>query len=158
MKLEDVASVTVNADTKERFANMMASLDYVVALIIFCAAFLAFIVLYNLTNINITERVREIATLKVLGFYKKESASYVFRENLILTVIGTGAGLLLGKALHSFVMHQINVDMVAFDICISAMGYVYSVMLTILFACVVNLFMSAKLETINMAESLKSVD
>lgn len=158
MKLEEVSAVTVNADTRERFANMMASLDYVVALIIFCAAFLAFIVLYNLTNINITERVREIATLKVLGFYKKESASYVFRENLILTVIGTGVGLLLGKALHAFVMSQINVDMVAFDVRISTMGYVYSILLTVLFACVVNLFMSAKLETINMAESLKSVD
>ena len=158
MKLEDVAAVTVNADTRERFSSMMASLDYVVLLIIFCAAFLAFIVLYNLTNINITERIREIATLKVLGFYKKESASYVFRENLILTVIGTGIGLLLGKALHAFVMSQINVDMVAFDVRISTGGYMYSILLTVLFACVVNLFMSAKLEKINMAESLKSVD
>lgn len=158
MKLEEVSAVTVNADTQDRFASMMQSLDYVVLLIIFCAAFLAFIVLYNLTNINITERIREIATLKVLGFYRNESASYVFRENLILTVIGTGIGLLLGKALHAFVMSQINVDMVAFDVHISAMGYIYSVLLTVLFACVVNLFMSAKLEKINMAESLKSVD
>lgn len=158
MKLEEVSAVTVNADTRERFASMMTSLDYVVALIIFCAAFLAFIVLYNLTNINITERIREIATLKVLGFYKKESASYVFRENLILAVIGSGVGLLLGKALHAFVMSQINVDMVAFDVRISARGYVYSILLTLLFASVVNLFMSVKLEKINMAESLKSVD
>lgn len=158
MKLEEVSAVTVNADTRERLANMMQSLDYVVLLIICCAAFLAFIVLYNLTNINITERIREIATLKVLGFYKAESASYVFRENLILTVIGTGVGLLLGTALHAFVMKQINVDIVAFDVCIRKVSYGYSVFLTMLFACIVNLFMSGKLEKINMAESLKSVD
>lgn len=158
MKLEEVSAVTLNEDTRVRMANMMSSLDYVVLLIIVCAAFLAFIVLYNLTNINITERIREIATLKVLGFYKKESASYVFRENMILTLIGTGIGLLLGKALHAFVMNQIHLDMIAFDICISTEGYLYSVLLTLAFACVVNLFMSGKLEKINMAESLKSVD
>ncbi len=158
MKLSDVASVTVNADTEERFASMMASLDYVVLLIILCAAFLAFIVLYNLTNINITERVREIATLKVLGFFRNETASYVFRENLILTAIGTGAGLVLGHFLHSFVMSQINIDMIAFDVHIKPASCFYSILLTILFTCVVDLFMSVKLESINMAESLKSVD
>ncbi len=158
MKLGDVSSVTVNEDTKERFTSMMASLDYVVILIILCAAFLAFIVLYNLTNINITERIREIATLKVLGFFKKETASYVFRENLILTGIGIGAGMLLGHYFHRFVMSQVNIDMIAFDVHVRPISYLYSILLTVLFACVVNMVMSVKLDKINMAESLKSVD
>lgn len=158
MKLDQISSVTVNADIKERFSSMMSSLDYVVMLIILCAAFLAFIVLYNLTNINITERVREIATLKVLGFFRMETASYVFRENIILTAIGTAVGLLLGRFLHLFVMKQINIDMITFDVHIKPVSYLFSILLTALFACIVNLFMSAKLETINMAESLKSVD
>ncbi len=158
MKLGDVSSVTVNEDTKERFTSMMASLDYVVILIILCAAFLAFIVLYNLTNINITERIREIATLKVLGFFKRETASYVFRENLILTGIGIGVGMLLGHYFHQFVMSQVNIDMIAFDVHVRPISYLYSILLTALFACVVNMVMSVKLDKINMAESLKSVD
>lgn len=158
MKGEDVAGVTVNADVEERFGNMMASLDYVVVLVISCAAFLAFIVLYNLTNINITERIREIATIKVLGFYRMETASYVFRENLVLTGIGGVVGLFLGVLLHRFVMSRLKVDMVSFAERIEWQSFVYSILLTFLFAVIVNLAMSAKLERINMAESLKSVD
>ena len=158
MGLEEVSGVTVNADTQQRFLNMMSSLDYVVLLIILCAAFLAFIVIYNLTNINITERLREIATLKVLGFFGSEAASYVFRENILLTVIGAAVGLVLGRILHAFVMSQINIDMIAFDVHVKPMSYLYSVLLTAAFTCFVNLFMSVKLERINMAESLKSVD
>ena len=97
----------------------------IVLLIIICAGSLAFIVLYNLTNINITERIREIATIKVLGFYPSETASYVFRENIFLTAIGGGAGLLLGKWLHWFVMEQINIDMVSFAMLLFASRDVY---------------------------------
>lgn len=158
MKMKEVAAVTVNADTQERFSGMMESLDYVVLLVISCAAVLAFIVLYNLTNINITERIREIATIKVLGFYKKETAAYVFRENVALTAIGSVVGLLLGYFLHAFVMSQIVIDMVSFDVHIKPVSYLYSIALTFLFAAVVNGVMSFKLEQINMAESLKSVD
>ncbi len=158
MKWKPVSAVTVNVDTMERFSGMMDSLNYVVLLIITCAAFLAFIVLYNLTNINITERNREIATLKVLGFFRMETASYVFRENIILTVIGTGVGMILGKFFHMFVMSQIKIDMIAFAVKVEPISYLYSALLTMVFACVVNLFMSVKLETINMAESLKTVD
>lgn len=158
MKLDDVTAVTVSKDVKERFDSMMASLDYVVLLIIACAAVLAFIVLYNLTNINITERIREIATIKVLGFYKKETASYVFRENVVLTGIGGIVGLGLGFLLHRFVMSQVKIDMVSFAVQIKPLSYIYSLLFTFLFALIINSVMSVKLEKINMAESLKSVD
>ena len=158
MNLEEVASVTVNADTKVRFSSMMRSMDYIVIVIIVCAGALAFIVLYNLNNINITERIREIATIKVLGFYRKETAQYVFRENMVLTAIGCGLGLLLGKLLHLYVMQEVNIDMISFDVKIDPSGYLFSVLLTFLFNWVVNRMMSGKLDQINMAESLKSVD
>lgn len=158
MKLDEVANVTITSDTQDRFASMMDSMGLVVAVIIVCAAGLAFIVLYNLTNINITERIREIATIKVLGFYKKETASYIFRENLILTFLGALLGLVLGKYFHMFVMSQIKVDQVAFDVRILPQSYVYSLLLTLLFAWFVNFVMGRKLERISMTESLKSVD
>lgn len=158
MKLDGVAAVTVNADTMERFEKMMASIDYIVILVILCAAALAFIVIYNLTNINITERIREIATVKVLGFYKNETASYVFRENILLTVIGAVVGLGLGKLLHTFIMQCLKIDLVTFDVRVTGMSYLYAVMLTFLFAMCVNWMMSGKLEKISMTESLKSVD
>lgn len=158
MKMYDVAAVSVNLDARERFIVMMSSLDYIVALIILCAAALAFIVLYNLTNINITERVREIATIKVLGFYKSETSSYVFRENMMLTVIGSFIGLGLGKIFHSFVIDCVQVDMVSFDKRVEPISYIYSLILTYLFATCVNLLMRKKIDKINMTESLKSVD
>lgn len=158
MKLDAVSSVTVNQDTLDRFDSMMSSLDYIVLVIIICAGSLAFIVLYNLTNINITERIREIATIKVLGFYPMETAAYVFRENLFLTAIGGSAGLLLGKLLHWFVMEQINIDMVSFPHTVLPLSYGYSLLLTFLFAFIVNLVMFQKLDKINMAESLKSIE
>lgn len=158
MKMYDVAAVTINLDSMERFNVMMGSLDYIVWLVILCAAALAFIVLYNLTNINITERIREIATIKVLGFYKKETSSYVFRENLILTAIGSLVGLVLGKFLHAFVMNCVKVDMVAFDVKIRGISYLYAVLLTYLFASFVNWMMRKKIDKVSMTESLKSVD
>ncbi len=158
MNFDAVSSVTVNQDTIDRFDNMMSSLNYIVVVVIICAGALAFIVLYNLTNINITERIREIATIKVLGFYPSEVASYVFRENFFLTAIGGGIGLLLGKLLHWFVMEQINIDMVCFKAIVQPSDYLYSFALTFLFACIVNAAMFKKLDEINMAESLKSIE
>lgn len=158
MKEGQVSVITIYQDTRDRLTNMMSSLNYVVILVIICAAALAFIVLYNLTNINITERIREIATIKVLGFFRNETESYVFRENMVLTGIGILLGLGLGVLLHSFVMNQIQVDMVAFDIRIRPISYLYSVLLTFVFHYCVDRVMSIKLERINMAESLKSVD
>ena len=158
MKWKQVSSVTVNRDTMERIGNMMASLDIIVVVVILCAAGLAFIVLYNLTNINITERIREIATIKVLGFYKKETESYVFRENIMLTALGMLTGLVLGHFLHRFVMNEIRVDLIAFHIYVKPVSFLYSALLTLLFAWLVNRTMGGKLENVSMTESLKSVD
>ena len=152
------ASSTRFADFRERIANMMSSLNYVVILIIASAAALAFVVLYNLTNINIMERIREIATIKVLGFYRRETSDYVFRENMILTLIGMLVGLGLGVLLHSFVIDQIVVDLVYFRKEIRPLSFVFSIILTFSFTFLVNQIMSFKLDRINMAESLKSVE
>ena len=137
---------------------MLSSLNYIIALVIGCAAALAFIVLYNLTNINITERIREIATIKVLGFYPGETAAYVFRENLVLTGIGALVGLGLGKWLHQFIMNTLDVDGVSFQTKITSVSYLTAVLLTFVFAMLVNGFMYFKLKKIDMAESLKSIE
>ncbi|MDE6844601.1 MAG: FtsX-like permease family protein [Lachnospiraceae bacterium] len=155
---DNVLSASVIQDMRDRISTMMQSMDYIVALIILCAGCLAFIVLYNLTNINITERIREIATIKVLGFYAKETADYVFRENMILTGLGAAVGLLLGKWLHWFIMYNINIDMISFKTYVSPLGYGLSFLLTFFFAMFVNGIMFFKLEKINMAESLKSIE
>ncbi len=158
MNTGNVASVQVNADMLVRFSSMMSSMNYIVFLVIGCAGALAFIVLYNLNNINITERIREIATIKVLGFYRNETSSYVFRENTVLTAIGCGLGLLLGKLLHIYVMQEVDIDMISFDVHVTVLSYLLSVALTFAFTWAVNRIMSGKLDRINMAESLKSVD
>ena len=155
---DNVLAVSVTQDMRDRIGSMMESMNYIVALIIVCAGSLAFIVLYNLTNINITERIREIATIKVLGFYAKETADYVFRENLVLTGLGAIVGLGLGKWLHWFVMYNINIDMVSFKTLIEPVSYLWSFVLTFVFAMFVNCLMFFKLEKINMAESLKSIE
>lgn len=158
MKEQDVTNVSVNQDIRQNVADMMFSLNYVVFLVIGCAAALAFIVIYNLNNINITERIREIATVKVLGFYREETRSYIFRENVVLTLLGSLLGLVLGHYLHAFIMSEINLDAISFDVNVRVSSYVYSVIGTLLFNWLVNLFMSKKLENVHMAESLKSVD
>lgn len=155
---DNVLAISVTMDMRERISTMMESMDYIVILIIVCAGSLAFIVLYNLTNINITERIREIATIKVLGFYARETADYVFRENLILTGIGAVLGLGLGKWLHWFVMYHINIDMISFKTIIMPVSYLWSLLFTFVFALMVNGLMYFKLEKINMAESLKSIE
>lgn len=156
--MDNVLSVGVIQDMRDRVSNMMKNMDYIILLIIACAGSLAFIVLYNLTNINITERIREIATIKVLGFYAKETADYVFRENLVLTAFGALVGLLLGKWLHWFIMYNIQIDMVSFKTIVTPISYVLSLLFTFGFAMFVNGIMFFKLEKINMAESLKSIE
>jgi len=158
MQGDNVVTVTVNNDMTERLNSMMSSLDLIVVVIILCAGSLAFIVLYNLTNINITERIREIATIQVLGFNKKETEAYVFNENMVLTGMGSSAGLILGHYLHLFVMNEVTIDMISFDIHVRPISYGYSVALTFVFAWFVNRIMGKKLEQISMTESLKSVD
>ena len=153
-----VSAVAVNADMLSQINKMMGSLDAVVLLVILCAGALAFIVIYNLTNINITERIREIATIKVLGFRPKETASYVFRENVVLTALGTIVGLGAGICLHRFVIANIDVDMVTFQPRVLPFSFVKSILLTFVFMVIVDVVMYLKLERINMAESLKSVE
>ena len=156
--LSDVQNVSISQDLADMVGSMMDALDLVVWVIVVCAGLLAVTVLYNLTNININERIREIATIKVLGFNASETAAYVFKENLSLTVIGAGFGLGLGYLLLIFVMSQIKIDMVWFKPLIMWSSYVWSVALTLLAACIVNFVFYFKLEKINMAEALKSVE
>lgn len=153
-----VLSVSIIDDLRERIDTMMSGMDFIVLIVILCAGALALIVLYNLTNINITERIREIATIKVLGFYSGETASYVFRENIVLTGIGALLGLPLGRALHAFIMYTIRIDMVSFKTYVAPISYVWAIAITFGFAILVNLIMRVKLEKINMAESLKTIE
>jgi len=156
--MDRVMNVTISEDVASMVGKMMEALDLVVIVIVFCAGLLAAIVLYNLTNININERIREIATIKVLGFNARETAAYVFKENLTLTVAGSLFGLVLGKLLLLFVMTQVKIDMVWFNTMIEPMSYVLSFVMTILAAFVVNFIFYFKLDKINMAEALKSVE
>ncbi|MDE5753861.1 MAG: ABC transporter permease, partial [Oscillospiraceae bacterium] len=125
---DSVTAIVLFQDLRTRMANMMDSLKYIVLLVIICAGSLAFVVLYNLTNINITERIREIATIKVLGFFRNETSAYVLRENIFLTALGIAVGLILGVFLHRFIMLQIVVDMVSFKIRILPMSFIYSIL------------------------------
>ena len=156
--MDGVMNVAVSQDFADMVGSMMDALDLVVWVIVFCAGLLAAIVLYNLTNININERIREIATIKVLGFNASETAAYVFKENLSLSAIGSVFGLGLGYLLLIFVMSQIKIDLVWFKALIMPASYGWSILLTMLSACVVDFIFYFKLEKINMAEALKSVE
>ncbi len=157
-EIPDVMNVTVSADMADMVRNMMDALDLVVVVIVFCAGLLAVTVLYNLTNININERVREIATIKVLGFNASETGAYVFKENMTLTVVGSLLGLVLGKLLLLFVMTQIKIDMVWFKAMVMPQSYVLAAVLTLFAAVAVDFIFYFKLQKINMAEALKSVE
>ena len=155
---DDVSSVTVNEATRDRVNNMLSRLDYIVVVVVVCAAALAFIVLYNLTNININERIREIATIKVLGFYQNEVSAYVFREIAMLSALGSLAGLLMGKGLHAFVISQIKVDGMHFPCQVFPVSYLFAIGLTALFTLLITTSMRPRLKRIDMAESLKSIE
>ena len=157
-KRSGVINVTVNKDVADQVRSMLQAMDLVIAVVVICAGLLAVTVLYNLTNINITERLREIATIKVLGFNARETAAYVFQENLLLTGMGVLLGLGGGWALLSFVMSQIQIDMVWFTARLLPLSYVLSVVLTFLAAALVDGVLYFKLDRINMAEALKSVE
>jgi putative ABC transport system permease protein len=138
--------------------NILVSLNIVVWVLIISAGALAFIVLYNLNNININERRRELATIKVLGFYDNELSAYVYRENIILTLIGMAVGLVLGIFLHRYVIETVEINLVMFGRNIDWSSYGYSLLLTLFFSAIVNFVMFFKLRKINMVESLKSVE
>ena len=155
---ELVSRMALSQDTRNSVDSSFSSLNIIVVLITLCAGALAFIVLFNLININIGERIREIATIKVLGFYNGESSAYVFREVNMLTVLGALLGLALGKLLHAFVMTQIRTDGICFDVRIAWQSYLFSLLLTFVFAVLVRIAMSYKLSRISMSESLKAVE
>ena len=155
---EDVMNVAISQDTANMVGSMMDALDLLVVVVVFCAGLLAVIVLYNLINININERMREIATIKVLGFHSSETASYVFKENNVLAVVGSILGLGLGWLLLVFVMSQVKIDMVWFQARVTWMSMLISVVLTMLSTFIVQFIFTFKLEKVNMAEALKSVE
>lgn len=155
---EGVATAGFTEDTRASFDDLVESLNSIILVIIFCAGALAFVVLYNLTNINVTERQRELATIKVLGFRDGEVAGYIYRETSLLTILGCAVGLAFGVLMHSFVIQTVEVDMVMFGRTVEPLSFVYSALLTLLFAVIVDLVMYPKLKKIDMVESLKSVD
>ena len=155
---DEIVSVSFNTSLKENFNDMIKSLNYVIIVIIISAGALAFVVLYNLTNVNISERIREIATIKVLGFYNNEVASYVYKENTLLTFIGTIVGLGLGVLLHRYIMVTVELDNIMFGRNINLVSYLWAAVLTMVFGVLVNFVMYFKLKNVPMVESLKSVD
>lgn len=155
---ENITSIQYVSGISEGFYSQMESLDSVVFILIVCAGALAFIVLYNLTNINIQERKSEIATIKVLGFYPKEVYDYVFRENIILAFIGSIVGLGLGKIIHTYLIRTVEVDMAMFIRTVNIRCYMIAIILTMAFTFLINLYMRRVLKKIDMVESLKSIE
>lgn len=158
LAMDGVKTVTYNDETINSYRSMLKSVDSVVVVLVVAAALLAFVVLYNLTNINITERVREIATLKVLGFTPHEVNAYIYRETMLLSLIGAFVGLFLGIAMEGYVVITAEVDQVMFGREIHTLSFIIAFALTMLFSVVVTLAMKFKLKKIDMVESLKSVD
>ncbi len=158
LKNDNVLAVIMNASSLSSVNDTLQIMDLVTVVLIVSAAALAFVVLYNLTNVNITERIREIATLKVLGFYDAEVSSYVFRENIVLSVMGGFVGLFLGYALCMFVIQTAEIDEVMFGRSIHFPSYIWALLVTVAFSLIVNLIMTRVLKKISMVESLKSVE
>ncbi|HOZ54206.1 MAG TPA: ABC transporter permease, partial [Bacilli bacterium] len=158
MKDKNIGSINYIRDNYTIFYQMLDGLNNVVLLMILSACLLAIIVLYNLTTININERKREIATLKVLGFRDKEVSNYVYREIFLLTLIGIVFGLLLGILLHKYVMYTAETDNIMFKVIIKYRSFIYSLVLTLIFSKIVELFTHFKLKKIDMIESLKSIE
>lgn len=158
MAYDQVSEVSFITKTADRIANMLKSLDTVIYVLVIAAGLLAFVVLYNLNNINISERIRELATLKVLGFYDMEVSRYVLRENVCLTLIGCFLGIFFGKILHRFVILTAETDIMMFGRDIEIISFVYSILITLFFSAVVNFFMHFRLKKVDMVESMKSVE
>ncbi|MED9966840.1 MAG: FtsX-like permease family protein [Blautia sp.] len=158
LKYPAALSISYTSSLSAQLERMLSTLGMVIIVLIVSAGMLAFVVLYNLNNINITERQRELATLKVLGFYDKEVSAYVFRENVLLTFIGVLAGAVFGIFLHRYIITTVEVDAVMFGRNIKPVSFLYSGLFTVGFSVIVNLFMHFKLKKIDMVESLKSVE
>ena len=158
MQNDDIVTVSLISEQVDSVLGTLDSLNVIVFVLIVCAGLLAVVVLYNLTNINISERAREIATIKVLGFYNMETANYIYRENMVLTVVGAIIGLPLGTLLSSFVVLAIQMDMVMFPQQVNLISYIIAFVLTLAFSLLVNFVMYFKMKKISMVESLKSIE
>ena len=155
---ETIAGVTFLSNTKDIFSEVMEKMELVVYILIVAAALLAFAVLYNLSNVNISERIRELATLKVLGFYNKEVFNYITKETRILTAMGIFFGLIAGYFLSMYIIKTCELDMFMFIQKVKAMSFIYGLIITIIFAEIVNVAVKYTLKKISMTDSLKSVD
>lgn len=158
MEHSEVATISMVSNVMSMMDDTMKSLNYVVVILIISAGLLAFVVLYNLSNVNISERIRELATIKVLGFYDKEVYSYVTRETIILTIIGMLFGLVFGYFLNYFIIGTCEINILRFTKIINPISYVYSILITIGFTLIVNIVTYFALKKIDMIESLKSVE
>lgn len=158
LKHDAILGVSFSRESGQKFANLIGALNVIVVVIIVCAGALAFVVLYNLTNINVNERLRELATIKVLGFYDTEVSAYIYRENSISAFLGMLAGLIMGIWLHQFVIVNAEVEMVMFTPSIDSLSFWYAGLLTIMFTAIVNIALHFRLRHIDMVESLKSVE
>lgn len=155
---DGVVSVVQMDENQNRLDDALSCLDYIICMIVLFSGALAFLVTYNLTNINIAERIREIATVQVLGFYPGETDRYVLYENVLLSALAGAAGLLLGIAFHWFVMDSISIDMMDFQMRISPISFVLAFVLTLVFAGIVNLVMHRRIQRIEMAQALKAAE
>ena len=158
MNIDGVQSVTFYSSLQKNFKDMISSISYIVVVLVISAACLAFVVLYNLSNVNISERKREIATIKVLGFTRKEVDAYINRETTLLTILGSLIGLGIGIGLHHLIMNLAEMDDIMFGRTINSISYVISFVMTIGFNAIINLCMHKKLNNIQMVESLKAVE
>ena len=158
LTLSGVVSTSRMRDTQDTYTHSMERVDFVVVIVILAAAALAMVVLYNLSNINITERQRELATIKLLGFYDGEVSAYVYRENIVLTVFGIALGILMGHWLHVYLVRSTEIDLMMFGRETDPMSYLYAAVLTALFSFLVNLLAHFRMKKIDMVESLKSAE
>lgn len=155
---DSISSVEFTSTAKDLFSDVMDNMNFVVWILIISAGLLDFVVLYNLSNVNISERIRELASLKVLGFYDKEVYNYIAKETTILTIIGMILGLVSGYFLNFFIMQTCELDMFMFDKRVNLTSYIYGIVLTVLFSIIVNIATYFALKKIDMIESLKSVE
>ena len=158
LSLSGVATTSRMRDTQDTYMHSMERVDFVVVIIILAAAALAMVVLFNLSNINITERQRELATIKLLGFYDKEVSAYVYRENIVLTVFGILMGCFMGHWLHIYLVRSTEIDLMMFGRQTEWTAYVYAAILTMLFSVAVNILAHFRMKKIDMVESLKSAE
>ena len=158
MSQNEVATVSNISSMVNQIGDMMSLLNYVVIILIVSAGLLAFVVLYNLSNVNISERIRELATIKVLGFYDKEVYEYVTRETVILTIIGIILGLIAGYFLNYYLIGTCEINVLRFTKTIKPISYLYAVIITVIFTLIVNVATYCALKKIDMIENLKTVE